>query len=1467
MLLKKPPSKPELVDFSPSSSSTTPTLITESSRDLLHQLALTLLPSHPSLSSLPSSSLPWMVLQEAASYLVASKMRSHLGGPASTFGGLEKILHVAKERTLTQGTMNNSHHDENSWLLLEFFEALKRFLFMAYRGGGGGGGQGEEHKGLSKSTLAFFAANRKVCEDWLSATRPLMLHLSLRSRSWHHVVKYGQARLTDLHSALKKHQRQEVEVKKEPSPSPSEPHKTSQSPSTPAEAAEALEALEASDSTQESGGGKGKKAGKGHKGKEKEKKPPIITPPMTPPVILQRQKTPTSQHPPATQQASSTAAAAAGGGAGGGGGGATSLDLLRLGIDVLTLSQHLSLAYLMLKDGEGILGLQSWVLRSFSPALIVIQRERELAAMAMRARAVALKSKELKSDPLPFGHRPANPVSPSPSSSSSVPVKDASSELYWLSGMATQAQGKYELSLRIHGSFLSQDSSAWEVWSSDTESLDSISPVLGHQVSLRRFIVERSIECLGSVNDWVGLKTLYSHHEALSAPKEKEGMPSPSSSPSPSPSPSKVAHHSSWWKDLSHSVHTHFATASYDSSPSSFDVKPFKGLGSADKSLLLSLHRLSSSQSTAKGQGRSADEDLNGAWVELEERMKESSLVGLGYPCSLPTFLHLHSLHLLALGQQAANGGKSKGSSPLLTPLCSSEDKRSSRMMGDSLSLSRVLLLPPQTMVYGPSGLPSALSSPSDVPTLMKLRRTVWAAGETIEVRHSLLVDIMRAAREGGNYGLCGRTLGLLSSLQKERYTTSRGAVDSVDSLLPLASSATLECSLGVLQIESLGPPALPKALSRMLASLSLLIKKDPDELSASLCKQVNREGSRQVAGEDLAYALMSLSNWMSKSPPQALSQVPEAASIDWLSTLKRIHNSAQSQAPPAVDLLSGHPMESSCHLLALKLCPNLSHLWLQWGNLLYQWTKAAGVHQGSSQGYAAAAEAYSRCLSLSSQAREIQEAGDRSMVILLRLIHIMSILDPSSASSPSLSSIPPTAWEPVIPQLFAHLSSSSSGSGSKRKVLDLLTSLASISPSSLIYPCIVESSSLSSNAADVNKEPRGVSELHSLLTFMQSTHPDMMSQGRMLANEARRVAFTLEERWQALLTDVLSDLNKKSMMLQGEVRRMNEDKELAATTSIDQRAVAIKERYSVLLSPLIQSLDQNLASLSQSPQETPHERWFCSQVLPKIKDAVEALRLPSDEIFKALATAPPPSLATATAAAAKSATTAPSSSVKGTLTKSKNAPKMLSSPSKAAKKDEEGGKKEGGFILADSHFPTLSSTLASPTPTPAQAQDQAKRKAADPSPSLPLPASSSSPTPTLASCFTPLKAVHAQLNRLLSHLSKHDLRRLSPLLSSLSSSSLPLPGHPTITLSSLHTDVHALPTKTRPKRWTMRGSDGIDRVYLLKGRDDLGADERLIQVMRLATGALEADQASSRMSLSIRSYSITPLGESEGPM
>jgi phosphatidylinositol kinase/protein kinase (PI-3 family) len=55
--------------------------------------------------------------------------------------------------------------------------------------------------------------------------------------------------------------------------------------------------------------------------------------------------------------------------------------------------------------------------------------------------------------------------------------------------------------------------------------------------------------------------------------------------------------------------------------------------------------------------------------------------------------------------------------------------------------------------------------------------------------------------------------------------------------------------------------------------------------------------------------------------------------------------------------------------------------------------------------------------------------------------------------------------------------------------------------------------------------------------------------------------------------------------------------------------------------------------------------------------------------------------------------------------------------------------------------------------------------------------------------------------------------------------------GEDAVTVEGVGPLVLPLATKTRPKKVVLAGSDGRQRAFLLKGREDLRMDERLMQV------------------------------------
>jgi phosphatidylinositol kinase/protein kinase (PI-3 family) len=97
------------------------------------------------------------------------------------------------------------------------------------------------------------------------------------------------------------------------------------------------------------------------------------------------------------------------------------------------------------------------------------------------------------------------------------------------------------------------------------------------------------------------------------------------------------------------------------------------------------------------------------------------------------------------------------------------------------------------------------------------------------------------------------------------------------------------------------------------------------------------------------------------------------------------------------------------------------------------------------------------------------------------------------------------------------------------------------------------------------------------------------------------------------------------------------------------------------------------------------------------------------------------------------------------------------------------------------------------------------------------------------------------------------------------------MPGLPTIynaeaiTIQSFDPHVVVLPTKTKPKRLVLCGSDGRRCGYLFKGHEDLHLDERIMQLLRITNNLLLRDKQARNRNLSARHYAVIPLGDHSG--
>lgn len=107
-------------------------------------------------------------------------------------------------------------------------------------------------------------------------------------------------------------------------------------------------------------------------------------------------------------------------------------------------------------------------------------------------------------------------------------------------------------------------------------------------------------------------------------------------------------------------------------------------------------------------------------------------------------------------------------------------------------------------------------------------------------------------------------------------------------------------------------------------------------------------------------------------------------------------------------------------------------------------------------------------------------------------------------------------------------------------------------------------------------------------------------------------------------------------------------------------------------------------------------------------------------------------------------------------------------------------------------------------------------------------------------------------------------LTDVSPFLANLSGSQVPIPGsNPlnAVTISGLSDRIYILPTKTKPKKVELRGSDGLRYTFLFKGLEDLHLDEGVQQFISGVNGYLRASDAS----LCARTYTVIPFGDKFG--
>lgn len=114
------------------------------------------------------------------------------------------------------------------------------------------------------------------------------------------------------------------------------------------------------------------------------------------------------------------------------------------------------------------------------------------------------------------------------------------------------------------------------------------------------------------------------------------------------------------------------------------------------------------------------------------------------------------------------------------------------------------------------------------------------------------------------------------------------------------------------------------------------------------------------------------------------------------------------------------------------------------------------------------------------------------------------------------------------------------------------------------------------------------------------------------------------------------------------------------------------------------------------------------------------------------------------------------------------------------------------------------------------------------------------------------------------------DMQTVSPPLLTARDLQLAVPGtyrvgRPIIRIAHFAPTCKIIGSKQRPREWTIKGSDGRDFRFLLKGHEDLRQDERVMQLFGLCNTLLNKDPETFKRHLRIKRYAVIPLAPNSG--
>lgn len=129
---------------------------------------------------------------------------------------------------------------------------------------------------------------------------------------------------------------------------------------------------------------------------------------------------------------------------------------------------------------------------------------------------------------------------------------------------------------------------------------------------------------------------------------------------------------------------------------------------------------------------------------------------------------------------------------------------------------------------------------------------------------------------------------------------------------------------------------------------------------------------------------------------------------------------------------------------------------------------------------------------------------------------------------------------------------------------------------------------------------------------------------------------------------------------------------------------------------------------------------------------------------------------------------------------------------------------------------------------------------------------------------------VFKKISKQLPNLTSLELQYVSPKLLKCVDLELAVPGvyhpnKPVVKISKIGSDLQVINSKQRPRKLCIKGSNGKDFLFLLKGHEDLRQDERVMQLFGLVNTILAYSFETRRSNLAIQRYSVIPLSHNSG--